>query len=171
MSKILKNYMQPNRLAKFYGRGFMMVEVIVVAAIITVSVLAAMAVAQKSVHVSFKASHLLQAGFLLEEGAEVVRIVRDNAWSNISNLTAGTNYYPTFTGGTWTLSATANTVGIFTRTVVFSDVNRDATSQDIVSVGGVLDTKTKLVTVSVSWQEGGVVTVKTLQFYISDIFS
>lgn len=152
-----------------YNKGFMIVEILVAISIITVSILAAMAVAQKSVYISRQAFHATQAAFLLEEGAEAVRIVRDNAWSNISSLTADTNYYPTFSGGTWTLSTTANTVGIFTRTVVITNVKRDDTTKDISSIG-TDDPGTKLVTVSLSWGEGGVTITKTLPFYIINIF-
>jgi type II secretory pathway pseudopilin PulG len=156
---------------KFQNKGFMVVEILVAISIIAVAILVAMTVAQKSVYVSRQALHMNQAAFLLEEGAEAVRIVRDNGWSNISGLTLGTNYYPTFSGGTWTLSATANTVGIFTRTVTLASVNRDSSTSDIVSSGGALDVGTKLVTVTVSWSEGGATLTKTLQFYIMDIFS
>lgn len=149
--------------------GFMMLEILVVASIITVSVLAAMTVAQKSIYVSRQAFHATQASFLLEEGAEAIRIVRDNAWSNTSNLTVETNYYPTFSGATWTMSTTSNNVGIFTRSLTISDVNRDSTTKDIVSSGGVLDNRTKLVTVTVAWPEGGITITKTLKLYIIDI--
>ncbi len=138
--------------------------------IITVSIIAATAVAQKAIYISRQALHTAQAGFLLEEGAEAVRIVRDNAWTNVSGLTNGTNYYPTFSGGTWTLSTTSNTVGIFTRRVIIGSVSRDNTTQDIVSSGGTNDPRTKLITVTVSWAEGATTTSKTLQFYITDIF-
>ena len=146
----------------------MIVEILVAASIITVSILATTAVTQKSIYISRQAFHATQAAFLLEEGAEAVRIVRDNAWSNVSSLTVGTNYYPTFSGGTWTLSATANTVGIFTRIVIITSVNRDD-NKDIASVG-TNDPGTKLVTVSVSWIEGGITVTKTLPFYIMNIF-
>lgn len=149
----------------------MTVEILVAISIITVSVLAAMAVAQKSVYVSRQAFHTEQAGFLLEEGAEAMRILRDNNWTNISSLTAGADYYLSFSGGTWILSATPNTVDIFTRTVSVSNVNRDNTTKDIISAGGTLDDGTKLVTITVSWAEGGVIVTKTLQFYITNIFS
>ncbi|MFA6257664.1 MAG: hypothetical protein WC671_01485 [Candidatus Paceibacterota bacterium] len=158
MKKIIKN------------RGFVVVEVLVAASIITVSILSAMMVAQKSIYVSRQAFHTTQAGFLLEEGAEAVRILRDNAWSNISSLTIGTNYYPTFSSNTWILSPTASIIGIFTRTVVIANVNRDNTTKDI-SIVGADDPGTKLITVTVSWMEGGATITKTLQFYISDIFS
>ncbi len=156
---------------KFFKKqnaGFLMVEVLVAASIITASVLAAMAVTQKSISVSRQSLHTSQAAFLLEEGAEAVRILRDNNWTNISGLTAGTTYYPLFTGGTWTLSATANQVGIFTRTVVLSAVNRNATTGDVGS--GSNDAGTRLATVTVSWTEGGTAHSKTLSFYITDIF-
>src|SRR3989344_2084557 len=135
------------------NKGFMMVEVLVAISIITVSILAAMSVAQKSVHLSRQSFHATQAAFLLEEGAEVVRILRNNAWSNISSLTPDTNYYPTFSSGNWNLSPTPNTVGIFTRVVTVSNVNRDNTTKDI-SSSGTDDPATKLVTVSVSWPAG-----------------
>ena len=131
----------------------MIVEVLVAASIITISILVAMAVAQKSIYVSRKAFHTTQATFLLEEGAENARIERDNSWSNVITLN------------------TSEQIGIFSRTVVSSNVNRDNSTKDIVSSGGTLDSGTKLVTVTVSWVEGGVTVNKTLQFYISDIFS
>lgn len=149
----------------------MMIEVLIAASIITASILAAMAVAQKSLYVSRQALHAAQAAFLLEEGAESVRIVRDNAWSGISTLSVGTSYYPTFSGGTWTLSQNANSIGSFTRTVSVVGVNRDDTTKDIVASGGTIDAGTKLITVTVSWPEGGATVSKTLKFYISDIFS
>ena len=148
----------------------MVIEVLIAVSIIAVSILAAMAVAQKSVQVSRQSFHATQASFLLEEGAEAVRILRDNAWTNISALSAGTNYYPVFSSGTWTLSLSPATIGIFTRTINLANVNRDNSSKDI-SVSGSDDPGTKLVTVTVSWLEGGTTVTKTLQFYIMNIFS
>jgi len=147
----------------------MVVEVLVAVSIITVSILAAMAVAQRSVHVSRQAFHSAQSAFLLEEGAEVLRVMRDNSWANISSLDSGTDYYLNFSGNTWTLSETSSMVGIFTRTINISSVNRDS-NQDI-SSSGTDDPQAKLVTVIVSWPEGGATVNKTLQFYIFDIFS
>lgn len=151
-------------------QGFMLIEVVVATAIIIVSVLVAMSVTQKSVYVSRQALHTSQASFLLEEGAEVVRILRDSNWTNISSLTAGTNYYPTYSSS-WSLSTISSNVGSFTRTVTLTSVSRDATTGDIVSSGGVDDVGTKLITVNVSWLEGGVTLNKSLSFYIMDIFS
>jgi Tfp pilus assembly protein PilV len=159
------------KILKIKSRGFLTVEILVAVSIITLSVLAVMGVAQKSVALARQSLHATEATYLLEEGAEAVRVVRDGAWSNISAMTLGTNYYPTFTGGTWTLSTTASNVGIFTRSITLAAVNRDDTTQDIVNSGGTLDSSTKLVTVSVSWVEGTATVTKTLSFYIADIFS
>ncbi len=133
-------------------RGFMAVEILVAVSIIAVSVLAAMAVAQKAVSVSRQAFHATQAGFLLEEGAENTRIMRDDSWGSVTTLNS------------------SEQIGIFTRTIVASSVNRDNTTKDISSTG-TNDPETKLITVTVSWLEGGVTINKTLQFYIMDIFS
>ena len=149
--------------------GFMMVEIIVAASIIVVSVLAVMSVAQKSIYVSRQALHISQAAFLLEEGAEAVRILRDNSWNNISSLVNATDYYPLLSGS-WTLSTTPSVVGIFTRKVNVASVNRNESTEDIAS-SGINDAGTKLITITVSWTEAGVVVNKTLSFYIMDIFS
>ncbi|MFA6274500.1 MAG: hypothetical protein WC662_05045 [Candidatus Paceibacterota bacterium] len=133
------------------NKGSVMVEILVASAIITACVLSAMAVTQKSISVSRQALHTSQVAFLLEAGAENTRIARDNAWSNVVSLNS------------------SEQIGIFTRTVVASSVNRNATTGEIGS--GVDDPGTKLITVTVSWNEGGQSVSKILSFYISDIFS
>jgi Tfp pilus assembly protein PilV len=149
--------------------GFMMVEVLVVSSIITASVLGAMAVAQRSITISRQSVHTAQAGFLLEEGAEAVRILRDNAWTNISSLNTNIDYYLVFSNNTWTLSTTPNTIDNFTRKIRVSNVNRNASTRDI-SVTGTVDAGTKLITVYVSWVEASRTITKSLPFYIMNIF-
>ncbi len=170
MKNFLKNQNKACPAKHLRSGGFMMVEILIAVSIMVVIVLATMAVVQKGISISRQSLHNAQASFLLEEGGESVRILRDNAWSNISNLSLSTNYYPTFSGGTWTLTTTPNQVGSFTRTVQVFVVNRDATTGDIVSGGGVLDLGTKLITVNVSWSEAGQTVSKNLSFYISNIF-
>jgi len=156
-------------LKNIYQKGSLMVEVLIVVSIIIVLVLAALGVAQKSIYLARHSLHQVQAAFLLEEGAEATRVVRDNAWSGISSLGVATDYYLVFSGGTWTFSATPSTVGIFTRKVVFSSAYRDGDQN--LATSGTLDAETLLVTVTVSWPEGGQNFSKTLQFYLADLFS
>ena len=162
--------MKINRdLKSFFQQGSLMVEVIVVVSIVTVSILVALTVAQKSIYLARQSLHHSQSAFLLEEGAEAVKVIRDNAWSGISSLTLSTDYYLSFSGGTWTLSTTPSQVGAFTRRIVFSSAYRDA-NQDL-APSGTLDDQTRLVTVTVSWTEGTQTLSKTLQFYLTDLFS
>lgn len=156
----------------FFSKGFSLVEVIVASAIISASLVAIIAVSQKSIVASHRALDTYIAGTLLEEGAEAVRIVRDNDWSTISGLSSAVTYYPKFSSGSWTLTTTAadGTVGIYTRSVTLAAVARDS-NDDIVSSGGTTDSGTRLATVTVAWPEGSTTVTKTLSFYLLDIFS
>lgn len=151
--------------------GFMVVELLIAIFIIVTSILAFSNVAQKSINVSRQSLDTSIASFLLEEGAEVVRLYRDIDWDNISDMTPGTTYYIDFdsVNSAWYFTTTPNTIGKFTRSIVFESVNRDAVTGDI-SISGSSDAGTRLVTVNVSWTEGGVSITKDLSFYISDIF-
>jgi hypothetical protein len=109
---------------------------------------------------------------LLEEGAEAVKSIRDANWSTISGLTIGTTYYLSYntSSNAWSLTTTPSTVDSFTRTVVFSSVNRD--SNDDIAAAGTLDARTKEVTITVSWPaEDGRTLSKSLSLYIADIFN
>lgn len=154
----------------FLNKGSLMLEIIIVTSIITVSVLISLAVADKSVYLGEQSLNRMEAAFLLEEGAEGTRVVRDNGWSLISSLTPATDYYLSFSGGTWNFSTTPSEVGIFTRKVIFSPAFRDA-NQDLASSGTTVDSDTTLVTVSVSWAQAGQNFSKSIQFYLADIFS
>jgi Tfp pilus assembly protein PilV len=135
------------------NKGFVMVEVIVAVSIITASVLAAMAVTQKSIYLSRQSLHQAQSALLLEEGAENARIARDNGFDNLLSL-----------------DSSISQIGIFSRNISVENVKRDITSLDI-SDTGQIDDGTKLVTITVSWQEGNETITKSLSFYLSDIFS
>ncbi len=156
-------------------KGFTLVEILIGCAIMTTMIFALMASAQKGINLSDKALKQTQANMLLEEGAEAVRSIRDSAWSNISGLTLDTNYYLSYNTSTnvWSLSTTPSATldSTFTRTVVVSQVLRDATTEDIASSGNV-DSRTKKITITVSWPTAEGTTIsKDLPFYIADIFN
>jgi Tfp pilus assembly protein PilV len=152
------------------SKGFLIIEVIMVIFIISISMWAIMSVAQKSIQLSQRSLHSNQATFLLEEGAEATRMIRDATWSNISSLTVNTDYYLSFSGNTWTLTSNPEILGNFSRRIRFSNVNRNTTTGSISSSGSV-DAGTKLVSIYVDWFEGGNSTSRVLEFYLSDIFS
>lgn len=155
-------------------KGFSLIEVLIACAIISVSIFALMSASTKGIELSKQALRQTQVSLLLEEGVEAVKSIRDDSWANISSLTLNTNYYLTFNTGSskWSLGtvATADIDSLFTRTIVFSAVNRD--SNDDIATSGTLDPRTKKVSVVVSWPvSGGTTSTKNLDFYISDIFN
>lgn len=149
--------------------GFALIEILVACTIISIALIALVTSVQAATQLSRRSVENIQAGFLLEEGAEVTKIIRDNGWSGISSLDIGTTYYPTFSSNTWSLSTTPNTIGAFTRTVVLSAVYRD--SNDDIASSGTLDTGIKKVTETITWNSESGTQTKTLTFYIADIFS
>lgn len=156
------------------NKGFTLVEILIACAIISGCIFSLMTASSKGIQTSTEALRQTQSSFILEEGAEAVKSIRDSAWSNISGLTDGATYYLSFStdANVWSLSTTPTPPidSIFTRTIVFSAVYRD--SNDDIASSGTLDSRTKKVTVTVSWPVSDATTsTKTLDFYISDIFS
>ena len=152
-------------------KGMSLVEILVAAAIISVSLVFIIQIAGLSTVFSRQSVNIYAAADYLEEGAEAVRTIRDNGWSNISSLSASTTYYLNFNtlSNSWSLSTTPSTLGSFTRTVTFAPVSRDS-NYDIAS-SGTPDSNTDLVTVTVTRTESTGVMTKTLSFYLSNIFS
>ncbi len=148
-------------------QGFFLIEVIVAASVIAVVLVLLLGAIQNSIEVSERALERTQTAYLLEEGAEVLKAIRDNSWSTIAGLTTNL-YYPTWNGSNWTLSTTANTIGKFTRSIVCTAVARD-TGDDIVETGGTTDTGSKKCTITVSWQTPSGTQTKFLSLYITNI--
>ena len=149
-------------------------EIVVATGIISLSLVSVIAIAGRSIAVSHRALNTYGASIALEEGAEAVRVVRDNAWSNIAGLSSGTTYYPAFNSGTNTWSLSTDPAdgmdGIYTRSVVAGDVVRNGS--DDIDTTGTPDSGTRSFTVTVSWKEStGALVTKTDSFYLSDIFS
>lgn len=150
-------------------KGFATVEILIASTIISVTLIALVLATGRAVDLSIESVGRVQASFLLEESAESVKLIRDNAWSAISGLTIGTTYYLNFTGGTWTLTTTnPGAIDGYTRTIVFSNVYRDG--NDDIAVSGTLDAGTKLVTSTVSWNGVSGPKTESMQFYVANIF-
>ncbi len=151
------------------NKGFGLIEVVVGAAIISVSFLGLMSVANLSFKILEKSSNNIKAGFLLEEGVEAVKIIRDSGWNNISSLSNGVNYYLIYNGATWTTTTAPVYVdNIFERKFVLSDVYRDI--NDDIATSGTIDAGTKKITISVFWKEGGSTITQSFSTYITNLF-
>lgn len=153
--------------------GFSLVEVLIASAIISLTAIALMSAATKGIELSSRALRQVQASQLVEEGVEAVKSIRDTNWDTISTLTPDINYYLSFdtNTNTWSLGTIQidKIDGIFTRVVVFSDVNRDV--NDDITETGTLDTGTKKANVIVTWPSSGGVNSKNLNFYLANIFN
>ena len=148
--------------------GFFLIEVVVAASVIATVLLLLLGAIQNSVEASQRSLERTQASYLLEEGAEAVRAIRDNNWNTISALTPNTSYYLSWSGSSWSLTTSPNTIDAFTRTVVVSPVSRDV-NQDIVVTGGTNDPGTKKVVLTVAWNSQSGAKSETLPFYIANI--
>lgn len=161
-------------------KGISVVELLVVAVIISVGLVALF----NAVTSSLKTSRLMkendQAKELAQEALEAVRSFRDGTdWDidgigNVILYVPGDPYYPCNTNSLeiachtsddppkWVLLPVLlpneGTVGIFTRKVVFSEISRDPTSSNIESIYNPThdDSNTRKVTATVSWGAGKV---------------
>ena len=150
--------------------GFTLVEIVVASAIISFSLVSMVAIASNSIAYSRRSLNTYGASAELEEGMEVTRMLQAQSWASIANLTPNTQYYFAFTTApdTWAVSTTPKTDGIYTRTLTVTPVSR---ASGAIVPTGTDDPGTKLVTITVTWQESGVTVTKTLSGYISDIYS
>jgi len=159
--------------------GATLVEITIVIAIISVALASLVGIISFSFLSASVQKQSIQALALAQEAAEVVRAYRNgvqwdsndpaNEYDGLGILSPGNSYHPEKSGGSpvqWKMIAGQETIGIFTRSIVFYNVQRNALSGDVGS--GVLDPDTKKVVVSVSWSERGRPHSLELPFYITN---
>ncbi len=150
--------------------GFGVIEAIVAISIISVFAIIIISVNSFYLNMAIKSRNSISASFILEEGVEAIKSMRDHSWqNNIENLNTSTDYYLLFDNNLWSSVESVQMEGIFERKFQIFDVYRDANG-DIVSSGGSLDPGTKLVLVSVSWQDKYGENSKSVKTYITKIF-
>ncbi len=150
--------------------GFFLIEVVVATALAATVVIFLLGLVQDTVEISQRSLEKTQAGYLLEEGAEAVKTIRDAGWVNISSVSNGVDEYLAWNGSRWDFSNVNSMTDSFTRVVSLEPVYRDG-NDDITISGGTLDTHTRKVTVTVSWTATTGVQVESLTFYLVDIRS
>jgi len=152
-------------------KGFAILEIVVAVAIVSLALFGLSEAARISLVVMNETTKHIQASFLLEEGIEAVKSMRDQSWqADINPLTVGTYYYLTFSNNRWRTSA-QNVLAdrLFERKFKLANVYRD--SNDNIAGSGTLDTGTKLLTVSVAWSGHTGTTTQSISTYIANIFS
>jgi prepilin-type N-terminal cleavage/methylation domain-containing protein len=159
----------------YFKKGVSLVEVLIGAAIIAVAFVAIMNAYGFFMTLETRTANLAKASLMAEEGLEVVRFNRDSSWNaNILTKSTTTTYYLTFATSTkvWSFGTSPASEDGFMRTVNFYDVKREdgVDSGDIKPTGGTYSPNTKKITVSVSWNEKGVATSKSISTYLSNIY-
>lgn len=149
---------------------------IIASAIIGASVLALVTVfllASATVEASRKK---IQAIFIIDEGIEVLRFLRDGSWSGtFAALSPGTDYYLSFSTTTskWSMSTSPSAAidGIFNRSFRIENVSRNASS-NIESIYDPVnnDPGTKKVIMRVEWLFRGENKSMTLENYFVNLF-
>ena len=151
-------------------QGFGLVEILVGASILSAALVGMVAAYNRYLRASFVNTDSIKAVFLLEEGMEAIRSLRDDGWDTVvTPLAVGTNYSLSFESGKW--KAITTNVFIdekFERRFVFANVYRD--SNDNIISSGTLDTGTRKVIVTVSWATAYGTSTKTIASYITDMF-
>ena len=149
--------------------GFGILEVVIATAVISVSFFAVFSVANIAFKGMGESLNKVKAGFLLEEGYEAARFMRDKDWGYFSSLSLNVPYFFIFSDGEW--RATTTQVfedGAFGRTVTLKEVLRD--SDDNISSAGSLDTDSRKLEIRVFWNErGGEKEIKAASF-LDNIF-
>ena len=149
--------------------GFGMIEMIVGAAVLSTALLGISTFFQSTLSVSNTTKSAIQGDYLLEEGVEVIKLLRDtNYTNNLKTLATGVDHYYLWTGAVWA-TTTVNTFvdGQFERKFTIANVTRDST--DDIAAAGTYDPDTKLITVSVAWGTKGSTTTRSIATYITNL--
>ena len=153
------------------NKGVGLIEAIVVVSIVSVAFSAILSAAVIFLKNGLYATDKVQALYLLEEGVEAARFLRDDSYTmNIMPSVGSGVFYVDPGAGGWTITTTNTPVfGRYTRTLELTDVYRRNSDDDIVpSTSGdpkYIDADTAKLHVSVTWSTGSV----ELDTYIANI--
>jgi len=136
------------------NKGIAIIEILIVIAIIVIASTVFMGIAVTSLKLSNSIKQASTADFLMRDAIEIVRAFRNETdWDvdGLGTLSTGISHYPQL-GSTWSLLSGSETIGIFTREIIFEDVSRDSNDNIEASYNPLnKDDNTKRVIIRVSW--------------------
>ena len=140
-------------------KGVSVIEMLIAVAIISSALISLLELTSFCLRITSTINQTNKANNMAQEMMEQIRNFRDvTSWDidGLETITPNTDYYIQKSGApaTWQLTQGTKTVNGFTKKAVFEDVMRDL-NDDIVESGGVNDSNTKKITVTVSWEERG----------------
>ena len=149
--------MLANQYGNKFNRGISIIEILVIIAIISITLVNILDLTLISLKSSILIKETAEADALAVEMVEAVRNFRDGTeWSTgLGALTTGASnpYHPEKTGDTppkWSIISGSETINQFTREVIFEEVARDG--NDNIAESGTNDPDTRKVTVTISWK-------------------
>ena len=158
-------------IGNFYKKGISIVEVVIASAIISLSMISITNVYGNFLTLSLANTEKVQAVFLLDEGVEAIKTMRNYSWSSVASSTLATTYYLTWQNSRWQSTTTPNSIdNKFIRTFTVSNVFRDASTLNIVNNGGVLNNDSKVINLNVSWNYKGATSNKQISFYVFNLY-
>jgi len=154
-------------------KGISIIEILLVIIILGISLLALLGVGAYSLQVSSSLKKIETAKNLAQEAVEAVRSFRSGTtWTTdglgVIKIGDDNPYYPKLDSGVnppkWTLLAGTQTINGFIRKIIFNNVSRDPTTNNIESVYNPShnDPDTKMAQVTVSWGSGAKNKVETI---------
>ncbi|PIR70188.1 MAG: hypothetical protein COU46_02885 [Candidatus Niyogibacteria bacterium CG10_big_fil_rev_8_21_14_0_10_42_19] len=161
-------------------KGFGLIEIVLALGIISLAFFTLIRTAQIAFKIIGESSVNSRAQFLITEGFEVVRSLRDESWQkNINTVVQGTIYYPSFSTSTNKWALITENPGLiddrFERIITFEDVYRKKSDLNIVASTSPdeksIDPGTKKITVTATWFSNRQTnTVKSASTYLTNLF-
>ena len=153
------------------NKGISLIEVIIASAIITLSMISISAVYGNFLTLSLANTDKVQAAFLLDEGNEAIKTIRNYSWSSIASSTINTDYYLIWQDNRWQSTTTPFLIdGKFIRKFTIENVYRDPDTLNIVYSGGVINNDSKIIKMEVNWDYKGTTLTKNSSMYIFNLY-
>lgn len=149
-------------------KGISLLEIIIGISIIFISVVSVISTYNFFFRMAQKNVKIVKAEYLLEEGIEIVRSMRDFGWQEFSDMPTNVDNFLFFNGTKWELSNNVLIDNFFERKFIMTDVYRDG--GDNISLLGTLDSGSKKVEVFVSWNEFGATTTISNSVILTNLF-
>ncbi len=126
--------------------GFGIIEILVALGLFGVVGLTGLSMILHSFTVSRLGEEQTIASNISLDGLEIVKLLRNQNWSNLVSGTYGLKNL----SGVWSFSSTPESWNRYTRTITIEDAHRDG-SGNLVNSGGTVDSNTKKVTATTTW--------------------
>ena len=147
------------------GRGQSLVEIIIAMGLSVILLPALLTGLVSSRQGKVQQAQRTQAVYLLNETIDAVRSVREKGWESFA---INGTFHPAVSGTSWALAPGSVVINGLTQQIVIEDMNRGVCPGvdcgKIVTSGGILDTSSKRVNISISWNQPSVSTVNAILF-------